>query len=134
MKYRPWLPSTILMASLVLLYIVSCSDSPSAPPPTPVPSAIGLSSTTANFTHLGQTVQVTASVRDQNGAPMNAAVSWSVEQSNVATVSGSGVIAAAGNGTTTVRATAGSPPIITGGCTHADTMDIRQSVLGSPRW
>ena len=108
MKYRPWLPSTILMASLVLLYIVACSDSPSAPPPTPVPSAIGLSSTTANFTHLGQTVQVTASVRDQNGAPMNAAVSWSVEQSNVATVSGSGVIAAAGNGTTTVRATAGS--------------------------
>lgn len=107
MKTRAWLPSNILLASLVLLYIVSCSEGPTDPPAS-VPSAITLSTNTASFTHIGQTVQVTASVRDQNDSPMSAPVSWSVDAPAVATVSSSGVVSAVGNGTTTVRAAAGS--------------------------
>lgn len=107
MNTRARLPFDVVRASIVLLCTLSCSESPSEPPAS-VPSAIILSTSTASFAHIGQTMQITASVTDQNGKPMNAQVSWSTDAPAVATVSNSGVIAAAGNGTTTVRATAGS--------------------------
>lgn len=109
MRQRPWSDPTILPLS-VLLCAISCSDSPSTPdtPAVPVATAINLSTNTASFSYLGQTLQVSAVVTDQNGAPLSAPVSWSVDAPAVATVSSSGVITAAGNGATTVRASRGS--------------------------
>ena len=66
------------------------------------PSAAALSS-------IGETVQLAAEVRDQNGRAMSgAAVSWASSDPAVATVDASGLAAAAGNGTATITATSGS--------------------------
>jgi len=58
---------------------------------------------------LGATVQLTASVRDQNGqAIAGATVTWASSDAAVAAVDASGVVTAVGNGTATVTASAGS--------------------------
>ena len=71
-------------------------------------AAIALSTNSATLTYLGQTLQVNATVSDQSGAAMNAAVGWSVDDVSVATVSAAGVITAVRNGSTTVRAKVGN--------------------------
>lgn len=57
---------------------------------------------------LGQTVQLTAMVRDQNGQGMTGVtVAWASSNASVATVTGDGLVTAAANGTATVTATVG---------------------------
>ena len=52
---------------------------------------------------IGQTVQLTASILDQNGLPVAGVnVTWSSNNVNVATVSGQGQVTAVGNGTATI--------------------------------
>ena len=64
---------------------------------------------TAQLTALGATVQLSANVRDQNGNVMTGVtVTWSTSAAAVATVNASGLVTAAGNGTTTITAMAGS--------------------------
>jgi uncharacterized protein YjdB len=106
MTMRTWLRATVFTACHVVA--LGCSDGPSAPPPAPVPTAITLSRNTASLTYLGQALQVNATVKDQNGAAMNTAVGWSVDDADIATVSATGMITAVRNGSTTVRATAGN--------------------------
>ena len=67
-----------------------------------------ISPSTLALTFLGESVRLTASVRDQNGQPFNTTVVWSSADPSVATTSASGDVTAAGNGTTTVNASAGS--------------------------
>ncbi len=58
---------------------------------------------------IGQTVQLTAAVLDQNGQPVSGAVvTWSSNNVNVATVSNQGLVTAVGNGTATISARSGS--------------------------
>lgn len=58
---------------------------------------------------IGQTVQLTAAVLDQNGQPVvGAVVNWSSNSVNVATVSSQGLVTAVGNGTATISAQSGS--------------------------
>ena len=74
-----------------------------------VPANITLSSTFVSFTSVGQTQQLTPSVTDQQGAPLdNAAVSWNTSDAAVATVTSEGVVTARGTGSTEITATAGS--------------------------
>ncbi len=64
---------------------------------------------TAELTALGETVQLRAEVRDQHGQAMaSASVTWASGSAAVATVSNSGLVTAAANGTATITATAGS--------------------------
>ncbi|MDE2751393.1 MAG: Ig-like domain-containing protein [Gemmatimonadota bacterium] len=68
-----------------------------------------MSPATAELTALGATAQLSAEVRDQNGQVMaGAAVVWASDNAPVATVGGSGLVTAAGNGTATITATAGA--------------------------
>ena len=57
---------------------------------------------------IGRTVQLTASVFDQNNAPMaNAVANWSSDNQAVATVSDQGLVTAIGNGAATITARSG---------------------------
>src|SRR6185436_14909367 len=55
---------------------------------------------------LGQTVQLTANARDQNGNPIAATATWASSATSVANVTSAGVVTAVGIGTATVTATA----------------------------
>jgi len=64
-------------ALLFPMLLGSCGgeDTPTTPTPTPTPVAtsITLSATTLSFASLGETQQLTATVKDQNGATMSGA-------------------------------------------------------------
>lgn len=86
---------------------LSCGDATQPDPP--VPTAVNLDETALTFDALTASAQLTATVLDQNGQTMSGqAVTWSTTAPGVATVSAAGVVTAAGNGTATVRATAGN--------------------------
>ena len=100
-------------ALLFSLLLGSCGgeDTPTAPTPTPTPVAtsITLSATSLSFSSLGETSQLSATVKDQNEATMSgASVTWSSSSASVATVSSTGLVTAVANGTTTITATSGS--------------------------
>ena len=100
-----------------VLLLLACGDggttptSPPTPPTptTPVATSITLSATSLSFASLGQTQQLSATVKDQNGATMSgASVTWSSSSASVATVSSTGLVTAVANGSTTIKATSGS--------------------------
>ena len=106
---------TIVRLSAVLAVVAlakGCGDgeSPSAPPtPEPArPTTVTVSPSTDELTALGQAIQLTAEVRDQNARVMaGATVTWTSSAISVATVDASGLVTAAGNGEATVTASAG---------------------------
>ncbi len=95
----------------IAMLLLSCGDGAvePAPPPAPVATTVTVSPASATLTALGETVRFTAEVRDQNGQVMaGAAVTWASSDASVAAVDASGLVTAAGNGTATINATAGS--------------------------
>ena len=75
----------------------------------PTPTTVAIEPDTVGLNALGQTVRLAAEVRDRAGRAMEGvAVSWSTGDTLVATVDATGLVTAAGNGTTTVAATADS--------------------------
>ena len=107
---------TIVRLSAVLAVVAlatGCGDGDSATaPPTPEPArptTVTVSPATHELTALGITVQLSAEVRDQNARVMaGATVTWTSSASSMATVDASGLVTAAGNGTATITASAGS--------------------------
>ena len=97
-----------------VLLLAACSDggttATSPPTPaTPVATSITLSATTLSFASLGETSQLTATVKDQNGATMSGAtVTWATSDAAVATVSSTGLVTSVADGTATITATSGS--------------------------
>ncbi len=73
-----------------------------------MPATIDLSPSAVTLVSIGDTVRLSAVVKDEAGAELPTAVTWSAADSHIATVSAQGIVAAAGNGTTTIRATASS--------------------------
>ena len=95
------------------LFLWSCGgeDTPTAPTPTPTPVAtsITLSEASLSFASLGATSQLSATVKDQNGATMSGAtVTWTTSAIAVATVSATGLVTSVADGTATITATSGS--------------------------
>ncbi|MDE2752100.1 MAG: Ig-like domain-containing protein [Gemmatimonadota bacterium] len=95
------------------LWAYACGDGTTDPPPPPSdpprPTTVTVSPATAELAALDATVQLSAEVRDQNGQVMaGVTVAWASDNAPVATVDGSGLVTAAGNGTATITATAGS--------------------------
>ena len=109
--------------------LLSCGDSstepgsPSPPPPPPpVATTVAVTPAAAELSAIGETVQLSAEVRDQGGRVMaGAAVTWTSSDPAVVSVSASGVATAAGNGTATVTATSGS-------ASGTATVTVEQSV------
>ncbi len=72
-------------------------------------ASVTITPAAASLTAPDATVQLDARVRDGNGRPMpGVVVIWTSVRPEVATVGASGLVAAAGNGTTTVAATVGA--------------------------
>ena len=113
MNYKSWIVLAVF-SCLSLPIICSCGqDSPTKPkPPTlvqPVPTRIVITPASATLVSIGETVQLTASVLDQNGQQViGAVVAWQSSDGTVATVSPQGLVTAVMNGTVQITATAGS--------------------------
>ncbi|MDE2980795.1 MAG: Ig-like domain-containing protein [Gemmatimonadota bacterium] len=118
----------------VLAWAASCGDGATAPPPRPPPdpprpTTVTVSPATSQLTALGETVQLTASVRDQNGQAMaGATVTWASSDAAVATIDASGLVTAVGNGTATITAAAGSAS----GMAVVTVMQTADSVVVEP--
>ena len=100
-----------LHALIAVLLLTGCGDSTTAPPtpPTPVATSITLSPTSLLFASLGVSQQLSATVKDQNGATMSGVrVYWSSSAESVAGVSAGGNVTAVSEGTATILAFIGS--------------------------
>ena len=102
-----------------------CGDSSTAPPP-PVPTSLTVAPEALSFDALGDTSQLTATVRDQGGQVIaGAVVTWASSDPAVASVSSSGVVTSVANGNATVTATAG----VATGSAEVDVEQLPRSVL-----
>ena len=101
--------STMLL--LCALALTSCGkDSPTEPiVVVQTPTRVMLTVYETTLTAIGQTVQIRATVLDQDSkAITGATVAWTSSDVGVATVNSSGLVTAAGNGSTLIKATAGA--------------------------
>ena len=95
----------LLTVVFFLMGLAGCDEGPEEP----VPTTIEITPNSATFSHAGATKNFRSVVRDQHGAVMDVAMSWSASDLSVFTVTGSGNIAtviAVDNGTGTLTATA----------------------------
>ena len=74
--------------------------------PTPVLTSVVVTPDSSNI-QVGQTVQLSAALRDQNGATMSGTVTWSTLNASIATVSGSGLVTGAAAGTARIVGASG---------------------------
>ena len=82
----------LLLGALIL---GACGGTDSPSDTGPVATTVILSSATLSFSSVGETQQLTATVRDQNGATMSgASVAWASSASPVASVSSTGLVTA----------------------------------------
>ena len=112
--------SWIAVAGLAFALLATCGkDSPTRPQPPPeppapppvqaVPTSVTISPSAPTLTAVGATVQLTASVLDQNGRSMTSAVvQWSSGNVAVVTVSPQGLVTAVGNGDGRITARSGT--------------------------
>ena len=83
--------------------------SPPAPPPAPVATSIAVTPASHTLATIGATVQLSATVRDQNNNLMTGqTVTWNSSNTGVATVSGNGLVTAVANGTSRITARSGN--------------------------
>lgn len=93
----------ILTAALACLWWGCDSADP------PVPTTITISPASATLRSLGETVQLTATVRDQYGQAMAGVdIAWSGSDTSVATVDSAGLVTAIRNGSLEVTASVGA--------------------------
>ncbi len=112
-----------ITASVYLVFLAGCgggdsgptSPTPSTPTPTPTPppapvaTSISVTPSSHTLATIGASVQLMATVRDQNNNTMTGqTVTWSSSNTAVATVSGNGLVTAVSNGTAQIRAQSGN--------------------------
>ena len=99
------------VACAISFLVASCGgdDEPVAPvPDEPVPASVTISPAAVVLESLGETIRLTATVRDQQGQTMTGiTVTWASSDASVARVAGDGLMTAGGNGTATVTCSAG---------------------------
>ena len=106
--------SILLSAVLAGLALASAcgGDSTTTPPPEPDPpreTVVTVTPGAVSLSALDDTVRLSAQVLDQSGQVMaDATVTWATSEPSVATVDGSGLVTAAGNGSAIVTATSGA--------------------------
>lgn len=107
------------------------TPTPPPPPPTPVATSLTVAPSSHTLASIGATVQLSATVRDQNNNPMSGqTVTWTSSNTGVATVSGNGLVTAVSNGTTQITARAGNASG-TSNITVAEPMPTRITIAPS---
>ena len=108
----PRRPRAGFAISVVAVLVSSCSDGPvepTPPPAVPLATTITVNPGSARLSALGETVRLTAEVRDQHGQVMaEAVVAWASSNASIASVDASGLLTAVANGSATITATSGS--------------------------
>ncbi len=95
----------VVLLTVLLVNLAGCGGTTDPS----VATTVTLSPTTLSFSSLGDTQELTATVRDQDGATINgASVTWESLSSSIASVSPTGLVEAVANGTTTITVTSGS--------------------------
>ena len=119
------------LAAAVLAIACGDEEPPTEPPPeVSIPSAVSVSPTSATLQAIGETVQLTAMVRDQNGRTMSdATVSWASNVPSIATVRASGLVTATGNGAAQITASSGT---VTGTAEVAVRQQVSSVVVSPP--
>lgn len=110
MRRSPTRRAAVVFAGLFTLALAACGGGGDGgtPPPTVASVVITAPTTPPTFQTLTRTVQFTAVARDAASAPIaGAAITWNTSSAAVATVSGTGLVTAAGNGSTQITATSG---------------------------
>ena len=117
---EPWRGGPALIVAvpvLALALIVACGGAddgptePTEPPEPPVATTLNISPASVDLSSFGETLQLTATVLDQNGQPIaSAPVSWAIDDNSVATVDAGGLVTAVQNGSATVSATSAARP------------------------
>jgi len=108
------------------LLALGCGDGEpgTAPPGAPVPTTLAITPSSAVLAALGQTVQLTATVRDQTGTVMSGiGVNWASSDGGIVTVDPAGLVTAAGNGATNITAT-----VQGGGASGGAAITVSQAV------
>ncbi len=113
------------MVSFWLLGLsAGCGQDDGVEPPPQVPTSLTILPATSTLESLGETVQFTATVRDQSGQVMiGVSLTWSSSDASVADVRDGGLVTAAGNGVATVQASAGTT-------TGSAEITVRQRAVG----
>lgn len=109
-----------LPLAIIALSIAACGggDSPTSTNNSHTLTSVAITSGSATLP-VGQTLQLTATPRDQSGSTMTAAVSWNSSANGIATVTSNGLVAGVAAGTVTITATASA-----GGATVSATKQI----------
>ncbi len=116
---------TLATASLL---VVACGGG-TDPEPTLYPATVLVSPGEASLEISTDSVVLTATVKDQNGDTMDTvSVTWSSEDTAVATVTPGGVVSPAGNGVAKILATVDS---VSGSASIAVELDIQRETLVS---
>ena len=108
---------------------LACGDGettqgPTEPGRASVPTSMAITPDAATLAAFGQTIQLTATVRDQDGQPMvGLAVNWASGDAGIVTVDATGVATAVDNGSASVTAT-----VRDGGPSAAATVTVAQRV------
>ena len=101
-------PASIVALVLVCWTVVSCgNDGPTEPEPQ-TPTSITLSPVAATLTAVGETLQLTATLLDQEGKIIaDAGVSWTSTNASVVKVDANGLVIAVQNGYVQITAASG---------------------------
>ena len=98
-----------LALATVMCLVNGCGEEAPTEPPQPVATTVTVAPSSATLYALSDTIRFTATVLDQNGQVMTGVpVTYSSSAESVATVDGSGLVTAVGNGSATVTATSGT--------------------------
>lgn len=128
MRFRSFVSKTLALSALA--YVAACGGDSSGPA-TSVPTTVTITSPAIALTEIGQTATVTATVLDQNGAEIqDASLTFSSSNALVATVSGGGVVTAAGDGSATITVSAGTASANTTATVRVSTLTIGQPLTG----
>ena len=114
------------------LWLTGCGgyDEP-VTPPTPVPTEVAVSPDETRLEALGTTVQLSATVRDQNGQVMSGvAIAWASSAATVATVNAVGLVTALSRGSVRITAAAGTASGSAGVMVEQVVVDLAVSPAG----
>ena len=98
-------PLALVVLAVLAAGFAACGGGGGSAGPAPVPTTLTISPNGGTLNAVGATLQLAATVKDQNGQPIaSPTVTWSSLTTSVAAVSTTGLVAAVANGTAAGKA------------------------------